>query len=205
MTVAHCLLWTDALRSAIVGYSLHADPPPDGRVSVSWNGTPLVSDGGPYLVECLPGEPRASAGAFVERSPGWPRASVGSFYAGLPALTVVDPPGVLSALAHLPWPEVVERSQGCWDPSTRRGLLRKEPEPSHWPMSTAEKYVTTGYPETVRAIRRIHGGYVVRVNSTARPWLGGENGVKAAEVVFLARRTPEELLGELQVAQVMES
>lgn len=154
-----------------------------GKATVQYGGGNLRAEGDPYEVEVLKGD-RRSKTSFL--------------YFGLPAFTVVNPPGVRALLSHLAWDEVCDKASGTWNAKQGLGRVQiKAPDdrqevssgrltPTGWSM-------VRSYDELIGSLRRGHGTYVVKLTE--------ETGYRHA---LFARRTPEALLDELQVAHVME-
>lgn len=182
-----CQLWTNPEQGLLSGYSLHEDReilcPVMGGQTVQCGGRILRAEGDPYEVEVLDGDKRAQTSFF---------------YLGLPAFTVVDPPGVRMLLSHLAWDEVCDKADGTWN--AEQGLGRVQSGAPDWRRVSNRYMVATGwsvvrsYDELIGSLRREHGTYVVKLTE--------ERGYRHA---LFARRTPEDLLDELQVAHVMES
>ena len=189
-----CQLWTDALKSVIVGYSLHGEELPGEElpgtygISVKWNGYVLWPEGDPYLVEVCEHEPRSDDGVF---------------YTGLPPFTVMNPDGILAAVSHLSWEEIVERSQATWNDVRQIGTIRASRDAV--PFWVSRRVDVKGYGDFIRHIREIHGRYVVKLEASSLPWPSGRGPMSNPAAAYFVRDTPEQLMDELRVAQVMES
>jgi len=178
VTLFDCQLWIDVRTGLLAAHSLHL-PGTDSREVPRADRPGLGRYNEPYRVEALPGDRGADRPGTLVR--------------GLPALTVVDPPGVASLLRHLTWDGVLDRSDAYWNRGDGRGTFR-------FPAGGAESQRMADYRELVLRLRRERGTYVVKVTSLTP---GRPNG-PVTQALF-ARRTPEELLDELRVAQVMEA
>jgi len=163
-----CQLWTNPEQELISGYSLHEKNSYD---TVKYQDVTLRMEGKPYEVEVLDED-------LVRTS---------FFYPGLPAFTVVNPPGLRVLLSHLTWDEVCQKADGIWNVRQKLGNVRvKGPR-------DPDKFMIKNYDAFVKFLRRNHGTYIVKLTE--------EN--ESRHVLF-ARRTPENLLDELQIAYVME-
>lgn len=173
-----CQLWLDVRTGLLAAHSLH-EPGADPREVPHAERHHLGRWNEPYRVEALPGD----------RGAGRP----GALIRGLPSLTVVDPPGIARLLSHLSWDGVLDRSDAYWNRGDGRGTFR-------FPSGREESQRMADYRELVLRLRRTRGTYVVKVTSLT-PW---QANAPVTQALF-ARRTPEELLDELRVAQVMEA
>jgi len=183
-----CQLWTNPEQGLLCGYSLHEDEkiltPVMSSGTIQYGGRTLRMEGDPYEVEVLEGDRRAQTSFF---------------YPGLPSFTVVDPPGVRTLLSHLAWDEVCDKADGMWNAKQGLGNIQvRVPRQSGLPrgvmVATGGWTMVKDYGEMVRSLRRDCGTYVVKLEQ--------EGGYRHA---LFARKTPEDLLNELQVAHVMET